>query len=72
MDILKIDIEGSEKQIFTSPVANFNFLKSTKCIAIEIHDEFDCREEICNILTDYGFVLFNQGELTIGINQKLK
>lgn len=72
VDILKIDIEGSEKQIFTHPSSNLDFLKITKCIAVEIHDEFDCREQICNILMDYGFVLFNEGELTIGINQKLK
>jgi hypothetical protein len=39
---------------------------------VEIHDEFDCREEIYNILIDYGFVLHNEAELTIGINQKIK
>lgn len=72
IDILKIDIEGSEKQLFTHPASDLEFLNITKCIAIEIHDEFDCREEICNILMDYGFVLFNEGELTIGVNQKLK
>ncbi|WP_310557746.1 FkbM family methyltransferase [Flavobacterium sp.] len=72
LDILKIDIEGSEKQLFTHPTSNLEFLNRTKCIAIEIHDEFDCREEICKILLDYGFVLFDEGELTIGINQKLK
>ncbi|MBC7525359.1 MAG: FkbM family methyltransferase, partial [Flavobacterium sp.] len=52
LDILKIDIEGSEKQVFTDPKSNLEFLKITRCIAIEIHDEFNCREEICNILTD--------------------
>lgn len=72
LDILKIDIEGSEKQLFTHPTSNLDFLKITKCIAIEIHDEFDCREAINKILMDYGFVLYNDGELTIGINQKLK
>jgi FkbM family methyltransferase len=72
IDILKIDIEGSEKEVFTSPSSNLNFLNSTKCIVVEIHDEFDCREEIYNILIDYGFVLHNEAELTIGINQKLK
>jgi FkbM family methyltransferase len=72
VDILKIDIEGSEKQIFTHPSSNLDFLKITKCIAVEIHDEFDCREAINMVLIEYGFVLFNEGELTIGINQKLK
>lgn len=56
LDILKIDIEGSEKQVFTSSTSNLDFLKITKCIAIEIHDEFECRQEIFKVLIDYGFV----------------
>ncbi|MBA4320172.1 MAG: hypothetical protein C0412_17375 [Flavobacterium sp.] len=72
LDILKIDIEGSEKQVFTFPTSNLDFLKITKCIAIEIHDEFDCRAAIYEVLIEYGFVLYDEGELTIGINQKLK
>jgi FkbM family methyltransferase len=69
IDILKIDIEGSEKEIFTSPNADVSFLSKTKCIAIEIHDEFDCREEINAILTSYNFSFLESGELTIGVNQ---
>jgi len=69
IDILKIDIEGSEKEVFTNPNSDVSFLAITKCIAIEIHDEFDCRETIYEILKSYGFTLFNSGELTIGINQ---
>lgn len=71
IDILKMDVEGSEKQIFTSELSNLDFLKITKCIAIEIHDEFNCRQDIYNVLSNYGFTYFNHGELTIGINQKL-
>lgn len=71
IDILKIDIEGSEKQIFTSMESNLDFLKITKCIALEIHDEFNCRDAIYEVLSNFGFVFFNQGELTIGINQKM-
>jgi len=72
IDILKIDVEGSEKQIFTSANANLDFLNKTKCIAIEIHDEFNCREAIYSVLKSYGFTYINSGELTIGINQRLK
>ena len=68
IDILKMDVEGAEKEIFDNP--NLDFLASTKCIAIEIHDEFDCRDSIYQSLTDHGFIHFNAGELTIGINQK--
>jgi FkbM family methyltransferase len=71
IDILKIDIEGSEKEIFTFSNNNLGFLNITKCIAMEIHDEFKCRKEIYEVLTHYGFLFFNQGELTIGYNQNL-
>ena len=69
IDILKIDIEGSEKEVFTGSNADVSFLSKTKCIAVEIHDEFDCRDEIYAILTKYNFKYFESGELTIGINQ---
>lgn len=72
IDILKIDVEGAEKEIFLSKDANLDFLKKTKCIALEIHDEFNCRLEICNILKNNGFVLADYQETTIGININLK
>ncbi len=71
IDILKIDIEGSEKELFGSLDADVSFLEKTKCIAIEIHDEFDCREMIYAILKKYNFEYFETGDLTIGINQNL-
>ncbi|WP_309609237.1 FkbM family methyltransferase [Flavobacterium sp.] len=71
IDILKIDIEGSEKEVFTSQNANLEFLKITKLIAIEIHDEFNCREHINKILEDYGFDCIEKGQTTIGINRFL-
>ena len=70
IDIFKIDIEGAEKQVF-SKNSSLDFLTKTKCLAIEIHDEFDCRKDITTILENYGFQLTNVGELTIGINQNL-
>ena len=69
IDILKIDIEGSEKEIFTNPESDISFLAITKCIAIEIHDEFNCREAIYDVLKQFNFEIFNSGELTIGVNQ---
>jgi len=69
IDILKIDIEGSEREVFTGLAADVSFLAKTKCIAIEIHDEFDCRTDIYKILDEYKFQYFESGELTIGINQ---
>jgi FkbM family methyltransferase len=72
IDILKMDIEGSEKEVFNLKTSNLDFLKITKCLVIEIHDEFNCREAIYAILNDYGFTYFEDGELTICINQLLK
>lgn len=71
IDILKIDIEGAEKEVFTAKDADVSFLNKTKCIAIEIHDEFNCREDISEILKAYHFDCFNAGELTIGVNRSL-
>jgi hypothetical protein len=38
-------------------------------VALEIHDEFNIRNSIENILVENNFLLFNSGELTIGINK---
>ena len=67
ISLLKIDIEGAERFIFNKDV-DLSFLKITKIIAIEIHDEFNIRESICSILKDYDFYLFECGEITIGLN----
>jgi FkbM family methyltransferase len=70
IDLLKIDIEGGEKEVFAE-TADLNWLKKVRVIAIEIHDEFDCRTQIENTLVDAGFELSHSGELTIGINSVL-
>ncbi|MGB5417240.1 FkbM family methyltransferase [Algibacter sp.] len=67
---LKIDIEGAERFIFKAE-NDLSFLKITKIIAIEIHDEFNIRKDIYNILKTFGYYLLNEGELTIGINTNL-
>jgi len=71
IDILKIDIEGSEKEVITGNFANLSYLSITKCVAIEIHDEFNCRQAIYKILEDHNFTYFDDKELTIGVNQNL-
>lgn len=67
---LKIDIEGAERYIFDSN-NDLSFLKITKLIAIEIHDEFDIRKNIYQILQEFNFYIFEMGELTIGINKNI-
>ncbi|TDE04570.1 FkbM family methyltransferase [Flavobacterium hiemivividum] len=70
ISLLKIDVEGAERFLFTNN-NDLSFLKNTKIVAIEIHDEYNCRIEIENILRRKGFFLFESGELTIGINKIL-
>ncbi|MGN6194456.1 MAG: FkbM family methyltransferase [Ginsengibacter sp.] len=69
VDILKIDIEGTEKKLFEDKEYASNFLKNIKCLAIEIHDEFDCRQTIIEILKNNSFIYFESGETTIAINK---
>jgi FkbM family methyltransferase len=71
IDILKIDIEGSEKQLFNDENLATEFLSKTKYIAIEIHDEFDCRDQINKCLILNNFEFFLKDGLTIGVNRNL-
>jgi FkbM family methyltransferase len=66
LDILKIDIEGAEKQIFEN---NLAFLKIVKVIAIEIHEHVIKKDIIHHHLLQNNFIIMEQGELTIGFNR---
>lgn len=68
IDFLKIDIEGAERFLF-SKESDCSYLDKVKLIAIEIHDEFECREQIHAILKNAGFAIFESGETTIGFNK---
>jgi FkbM family methyltransferase len=70
IDLLKIDVEGAEKQIFDKTISDLDFLSKTNVIVIEIHDEFNCREMIYKELENYGFEYFEKGELTIAIKKR--
>lgn len=70
IDLLKIDIEGAEAELFSDP-QNLKFLEKVKILAIEIHDEFNCRQLIEDTLKSFGFLIFHSGELTIGVNLKI-
>lgn len=70
IDLLKVDIEGGEKEIFTN-IESCKFLEVTKIIAIEIHDEFDIRSKIEKVLLHYGFFSVISGETNLAINMNL-
>ena len=69
IDLLKIDIEGAEKELFSHPAIMDVVLQKTKFLAIEIHDETGIRPTIYEALKRNGFEWFNQGELTIATNK---
>lgn len=71
IDILKIDIEGSEKQLFNDQRTAALFLVKTKYIAIEIHDEVCDRNVINDCLSQNNFSFFTSGQVTIGVNNNL-
>ena len=67
IDILKIDIEGSERAVF-APESDLSFLHRTRFLAIELHHEFDVRNQIGSLLVNKGFQLAESGEYLIGRN----
>ena len=70
VSLLKIDIEGAERFIFRKE-SDLSFLKITQIIAIEIHDEYEIRNNINELLIENNYFLFESGELTIGINKSI-
>jgi FkbM family methyltransferase len=71
IDILKIDIEGAEKEVFKAFEKDNSILSKIKFIAIEIHDEVADRVKINTQLLNAGFEIETVGETTIGVNKNL-
>jgi len=62
IDVLKIDIEGSEKELFSSNYAEW--LPKVKVIIIELHDRMkdDCAKTFFKALVNYNFEFSMKGE----------
>lgn len=71
IDFLKLDIEGGEVSVFQDSEAVKDWLPKVKILAVEIHDEFDCREKIYKLLEEYNFEHNESASLTVGINKYL-
>ncbi len=69
-DFVKIDIEGSERFLFDTNEKADAILTRTKFLAIEIHDEFNIREQIYAHLERNGFSYFEYDDLTLAVNEK--
>jgi FkbM family methyltransferase len=65
IDILKLDIEGSELEVFSSNYQNW--LPKTRCIIIELHDwrRKGCSKVFFNTLFQYDFSIYTKGETII-------
>lgn len=68
IDILKIDIEGSEFEVFLNSNENVNALERIKSIVMEIHDDIGDRQKLYNVFIDKKFELIELGELTLFLN----
>jgi FkbM family methyltransferase len=71
IDILKIDIEGSEAELFKDEATIMAVLQRTRFLAIEIHDDLADRQWIYAVLKKCNFSLSEHGELTIATNLSL-
>lgn len=71
IDILKIDIEGAEKEIFANRQDSMEFLKNVKFLVIELHDEFEFKKDFESILKLINFHFTYVGESLIGFNSTL-
>lgn len=67
IDILKMDIEGHEAELFDSDEF-LKELKSVRFIALEVHEEMADRIAVINKLQALGFVLTYRGETLFGYN----
>ncbi len=61
-DVVKIDIEGYEKELFE--VGAETWLSRTRCLIIEVHDQMKpgCSKSVFKALSAYDFSFFTHGE----------
>lgn len=65
IDLLKIDIEGAEKNVFESNYENW--LPKTKIIMIETHDRIisKCSYNVMKAINNFNFILYTTNEGTL-------
>jgi len=72
IDIVKIDIEGYEKEVFEKN--SENWLPKTRCLIIELHDNMKegCSKSVFSAIIKHDFSFSHRGENLIFINNKLR
>ncbi|RNC86884.1 MAG: FkbM family methyltransferase [Winogradskyella sp.] len=68
IDVLKIDIEGAEVEVFEKYFENW--LPKVRCIIIEFHERFrpNSENKIKSVLSKFGFTSYKKGENWIFTN----
>lgn len=71
IDILKMDIEGSEKEVFEEGYDYW--LPRTKCLIVELHDRMKpgCSKALFKALVQYDFSMSIRGENLVFTNNNL-
>ncbi len=72
LDLLKLDIEGSEMPIFDDSTSANLLLEKIRFVVMNIYDEFGIRHRIYKIFEENGFKLTEKGQILIGVNTHLK
>lgn len=72
IDILKLDIEGAEKEVFSAPDVD-EWLSKVKVLTIELHDRFKrgCSYAFFKVMSKYKWFLAQRGENLIFIRENL-
>ena len=70
IDLVKLDVEGSEKEIFTSGYEQW--LPHTRVLVVELHDRMKkgCSRAVFNAISQYHFSLEIAGENLVFYNEK--
>lgn len=68
VDILKIDIEGAEFDVFSAE--NLDWINQIKCFQIELENE-DCRKVFMKALSQRGFNFSQYREITIAVRKSV-
>jgi FkbM family methyltransferase len=71
IDILKLDVEGAEKEIFSTNYQEW--LPNTRVLIVELHDRMkkDCSKALFKALLNYDFTVEQLGENLVCVNQQL-
>jgi len=68
--LLKIDVEGSEKHLFTEH-SDLSYLQNVHFLALEIHDEVSDRQLIETLIRENGFIIFDYNETSFAVRKTL-